>query len=101
MSNKELYEEIGERARARRENSIPKHYLLPDEVLARLPKNVTSIARTSKHFTYDEIEIIESQAEDILLKIRERIWTSLEVTGAFCKAAAVAQQLVRRQSIAA
>jgi len=88
------YKDIGAIARARRDNAIPSVYLLPDETVSKLSQNVTTVPRTSKHFTYEEIEIIESEAEDILLKIREKIWTSLEVVEAFCKAAAVAHQLV-------
>ena|SRR2546421_2664897 len=53
-----------------------------------------SYSLRSGYYTTDEVEIIESQAEDILQKIRDRIWTSLEVTQAFCKAAALAQELV-------
>lgn len=90
----ESYKEIGAIARDRRDKTIPSAYLLPDEAVSKLSQNVTTVARTSKHFSHEEIEIIESEAEDILLKIREKIWTSLEVVEAFCKAAAVAQQLV-------
>lgn len=88
------YKEIAEIALKRREAAIPPEYLLPREKLDRLPKDLTTVPRDSGHFTHDEIEIIESEAEDILQKIKEKIWTSLEVTKAFCKAAAVAQQLV-------
>lgn len=88
------YKEIRQIARDRRESAIPSGYLLPDETVSKLSQNVTTVPRTSKHFALEEIEIIESEAEDILLKIKEKIWTSLEVVEAFCKAAAVAQQLV-------
>lgn len=78
----------------RREAAIPKEYLLPDSVLKDLPQNLTTIPRSSGHFTPEELEIIESSAEDILFKIRDKAWTSLLVTKAFCKASIVAQQLV-------
>jgi len=90
------YNEIGAIARKRRDASIPSSYLLPKEIVAKLPQNLTTVPKTSKHFSHEQIEIIESQAEDILLKIKEKIWSSLEVTEAFCKAAAVAQQLVQQ-----
>jgi amidase len=88
------YKRIAEIALKRREAAIPDEYLLPKAALINLPQNLTTIPRTSGHFTTAELEIIESNAEDILLKIKERKWTSLEVTKAFCKAAIVAQQLV-------
>ncbi len=89
------YKEISRVARERRDKAIPSTYLLPEDILSKLPKDLTAIPKSSKHFSHEEIEIIESEAEDILLKIKEKIWTALEVTEAFCKAAAVAQQLVR------
>ena len=89
------YKEIAEIALKRREAAIPKEYLLPEAALTGPPQNLTTVPRSSRHFTTAELEIIESNAEDILLKIKERKWTSLEVTKAFCKSAVVAQQLVR------
>lgn len=88
------YKEIAEIALRRREAAIPKEYLLPENVLAKLPQNLTTVPRDSRHFTSQELEITESNAEDILLKIKSKAWTSLEVTKAFSKAAIVAQQLV-------
>ena len=92
------YKEIGAIARERRDKSIPSAYSLPVETVSKLSRNITTVPKTSKLFTHEEIEIIESEAEDILLKIKEKIWTSLEVAEAFCKAAAAAQQLVLQPS---
>ena len=88
------YKEVAAIALKRREAAIPKEYLLPEESLVNLPRDLTTVPKSSKHFKSEELEIIETNAEDILLKIKEKIWTSLEVTKAFCKAAIVAQQLV-------
>ncbi len=88
------YKEIAAIALKRREEAIPKDLLLPESALSYVPQNLTTVPRSSGHFSAQELAIIESDAEDILLKIRERTWTSLEVTKAFCKAAVVAQQLV-------
>jgi amidase len=88
------YKEIAEIALKRREAAIPKEYLLPEAALTNLPRNLTTVPKTSGHFTTAELEIIETNAEDILLNIRDKKWTSLEVTKAFCKSAVVAQQLV-------
>jgi amidase len=90
------HKEIAEIAQGRRAAALPKEYLLPEEHLANLPRDVTGIPRSSKHFTPEELEIIETSAEDILQKIREKSWTSVEVTKAFSKAAVVAHQLVCR-----
>jgi amidase len=88
------YKDIAERALKRREAAIPNEYLLPQEALSNLPRNLTTVPKTSGHFTAEELEIIESNAEDILLKIKSKTWTSLEVARAFSKAAIVAQQVV-------
>ena len=88
------YKEIAAIALKRREAAIPKEYLLPEESLRDLPRDLTTVPKTSKHFTTEELDIIETNAEDILLKIKEKVWTSVEVTKAFSKAAIVAQQLV-------
>lgn len=61
---------------------------------ANLPNDLTTFSLQAGLYTIDEIEILQSEAEDILQKIRHRIWTAVEVTEAFMKAAAVAQRLV-------
>lgn len=88
------YKESSAIALARREAALPKEYLLPSEALTNLPLNLTTIPRSSGHFTPSELEIIESEADVILPNIKSKKWSSLEVTEAFCKAAVVAQQLV-------
>jgi len=88
------YKDIADIALKRREAAIPKEYLLPQEALSDLPRDLTTVPKTSGHFTAKELEIIERNAEDILLEIKSKTWTSLEVTRAFSKAAIVAQQLV-------
>ena len=91
------YKEIAAQARKRRDEALPTKYKLSQSSLQELPLNVTSIPR--KHLTAIEIEIVESQAEDILSKIKEKTWTALEVTEAFCKAATIAHQLVKLSSL--
>lgn len=94
MTTSADYKSIAADAQKRRNESLPQSYLLPPYHLKDLPRNVTAVATNARHFTTEELEIINSQAEDILIKVRERIWTAREVTEAFCKAATVAQQLV-------
>lgn len=88
------YREVAAIALKRREDAIPKEYLLSEQVLNNLPRNLTTVPTSSKHFTPKELEIMHTNAEDILQKIRESLWTSEEVTKTFCKAAVTAQQLV-------
>ncbi|KAG9243536.1 acetamidase-like protein [Calycina marina] len=67
---------------------------LPADITSRLPQNLTTVPRTSGHFTphQQELEIIDSDAADIHANIRNKTWSSVQVK-AFCKAATVAQQL--------
>jgi amidase len=89
------YKTIAAEAQKRREAALSSWYPdLPEFKESDLPNNLTEWATTSKFYTTDEIEIIESEAEDILQKIRDKVWTSVEVTKAFCKATALAQKLV-------
>ena len=89
------YKEISAIARKRRDAVLSSFYTTQSLEESRLPNNLTEYSLKAGYYTTDEIEIIESEAEDILQKIRDRIWTSLEVIQAFCKAAALAQRLVR------
>ena len=89
------YKDISAIARKRRDAVLSSFHAVPRVDESNLPNDLTSYSLRSGYYTTDEVEIIESEAEDILQKIRDRIWTSLEVTKAFCKAAALAQELVR------
>lgn len=88
------YKDISAIARKRRDAVLASFYPVQSVDESTLPNNLTAYSLKSGYYTTDEIEIIESEAEDILQKIREKIWTSVEVTKAFCKAAALAQSLV-------
>lgn len=81
-------------AKARREAALARVHVFPAELTHKPAKDVTNLPRSSGVFTPDELEIISSETTDILLKIRQRIWTSVAVTQAFIKSASLAQQLV-------
>lgn len=66
------------------------HGSLPNEDVL----NVTTFPHSSGMFTDKEILITAAGAVDIVDKISKGIWRAEEVTRAFCKAAAVAHQLV-------
>jgi amidase len=87
------YKEVSAIARKRRAANISAYYEVPHVDEADLPKNLTEYALKSGYYTPHELQIIQSNAEDILKKIAGRTWTSLEVAKAFCKASAYAQEL--------
>ena len=88
------YRDIAAIARNRRDTNIAAYYQMKPVDESRLPNNLTKYSLESGLYTTDELEIIQCEVEDILEKIRDRVWTSLEVAKAFCKAAVVAQSLV-------
>lgn len=89
------YKEVSAIARRRRDAVLSSFYgdipsVPPD---SDLPQRLNEYPRTSGFFTQAELNIIDSEATEILKNIKERRWTSLEVAKAFCKSAAVAQKL--------
>ena len=90
------YKDISAIARKRRDAVLSSFFTIPKVEESKLPNDLTWYSSRSGYYTTDEIEIIESEAEYILQQIRDGMWTSLEVTKAFCKAAALAQELVCR-----
>ncbi|OQV06866.1 hypothetical protein CLAIMM_11381 isoform 2 [Cladophialophora immunda] len=87
------YKEASAIARKRRAANIAAFYKTPGWNEADLPKNLTEYALKSDYYTDDERQIIQSEADVILEKIKTKEWTALEVTKAFCKASALAQEL--------
>jgi amidase len=71
------------------EYRIPQQLFPPDDQL-----DVTTFPKESGWFERKELEITDSSATQVLKKIASKSWTSEEVTRAFCKRAAAAQQLV-------
>ncbi|KAJ0329695.1 hypothetical protein COL922a_012791 [Colletotrichum nupharicola] len=98
------WEVIASRHREKQQASIPQEWVLSDQKLQELrgagtPKegqlNALDVARKSGLFTNSELEITESySAKELLGKIHAGKLTSEEVTVAFCKRAALAQQLI-------
>ena len=88
------YEQASAIARKRRAASIAAFYTTPQWPEAELPANLTDFSLKSGYYTADELAIVQSEADVILDKIKTKKWTSLEVAKAFCKASALAQELV-------
>jgi amidase len=75
--------------------TIPTEWLIPKEILpAESVLDVTNFRKTSGLLTDKEIQITDAGAVDIVDKISKRLWSAEEVAVAFCKAAAIAHQLV-------
>lgn len=86
---------VAQLVKERIENAIPAHYYMdPALIPQNLDDSVIDLPRKSGVLTAREIEITELTATLLLPKIWGRIYTSVEVTQAFCKRAAIAHQLV-------
>lgn len=87
-----------ERKRAEAAAKIPMEWRLPDEILDTISQNSTrsviDVPRKCGLLTKQEISITEdSDATDLLELLASGALTSVAVTTAFCKRAAIAQQL--------
>ncbi|KAL3467841.1 amidase signature domain-containing protein [Aspergillus heterothallicus] len=88
------WEQIARDKRASRDNVIPQEWQLqpgqvPDEQL-----NVLGVPAECGILTTREFEITETDADILVQKLLSREYSSHEVTLAFCKRSAIAQQLV-------
>lgn len=79
-------------------NKVPKEWLLSNDFVQSLAStrvNELDVPAQSNILSKREIELTQQySAQTLLEKIRNRTFTSLEVTTAFCKRACIAQQLV-------
>ncbi|KAJ4292734.1 hypothetical protein N0V90_009397 [Kalmusia sp. IMI 367209] len=88
------WEKIAAKKRATLAEQIPLEYRIPRQLLPFDDQlDVTTFPKDSGWFDKKELEITESSATQILKKIASKAWSSEEVTRAFCKRAAAAQQL--------
>lgn len=89
------WEQISAAKRKALAEQIPPEYRIPDNLLPPSSQlDVTGFPKQSGWFTQRELEITDSASSHILQKIASQTWTAEEVTRAFCKRAAAAQQLV-------
>lgn len=82
-------------AQAELKSKIPKDWLLSEALLSFKPRNVVSVFRSCGLLTQRELDITD--VEDcvaLLEQLHSREWSALEVTLAYCKRAAIAQQLI-------
>jgi len=86
------WEKISEDKKARIAASIPPEWRLKS---APTEDSVMGYPQKSGIMTTEELAITESSATDLVAKLAEGELTSVAVTTAFCKRAALATQLVR------
>jgi amidase len=95
MTSEAKWEKVAAGKRAVLAESIPSEYRIPqDKIPPESQLDVTTWPKESGWFTTKELEITESTASHILKKIASKAWSAEDVTVAFCKRAAAAQQLV-------
>jgi len=91
----EQWEQIAARKRAALAEQITSEYRIPSLLVPPSDQlDVTTFPKESGWFSEKELDITDSTVTHILQKIASRSWSSEEVTRAFCKRAAAAQQLV-------
>ncbi|EQL34858.1 amidase [Blastomyces gilchristii SLH14081] len=89
----QTYKEISVIARKRRDDLLAAFFPIPDIVEETLPQDLRSYPKTSGLLSPEELDIIDTDSETLLQKIRDRKLTSVDVTKAFCKATVIAQKL--------
>lgn len=81
--------------RAAQHALIPFEWRLPDSVLSNPPLSSIDTIRTSGILSSDELAWTETpDIQDLVSLVASRRVTSLQLTTAFCKRAAIAQQLI-------
>ncbi|CAN9340593.1 unnamed protein product [Alternaria alternata] len=94
MTSEANWEKVAAGKRAALAESIPTEYRIPqDKIPPESQLDVTTWPKESGWFTANELEITESSAIHILDQIASKTWSAEDVTIAFCKRAAAAQQL--------
>lgn len=90
-TNPKLWDAVAAEKRAERDARIPQSWLIsfPDDVL-----DVTGVPRECGVLTPEEIIITETEAPKLVQQMIAKELTSEAVVTAFCKRAAIAQQLV-------
>jgi amidase len=95
IKEKEAWQTIASRKQAERDSKIPSEWKIPKNLMPSPETDfVQDFPTTSGFFTENELLITQSTATEVVQKIANSEWTSVEVVKALCKRAAVAQQLI-------
>lgn len=82
--------------RAAQQALIPTEWLLPESILSDPPLSSLDAIRSSGILSSDELAWTDkTDIQDLVSAIKSRHVTSLQLTTAFCKRAAIAQQLTK------
>ncbi len=98
------WEHLANKKVAERDSKIPPEWRLPTHILDKInpksPLNVLDVPEKCGLLSHRELEITgKYDAVALLEKMSRKELTSFEVTLAFCKRAAIAQQVVRRDGV--
>lgn len=94
----EDYRILAAQKQLQRSNKIPKDWQIPSDIL-RDATNLLEVPVTCGILSDIECEITSDyDATAVLEKLKSGTWSAEQVTLAFCKRAAIAQQLVRYPS---
>jgi amidase len=88
------WEEIARAKRVSRDNAIPSDWQLRPGQIPEDQLNVLGVPAECGILTARELKITEIDADVLVQKLLSRDYSSHEVTLAFCRRAAIAQQLV-------
>lgn len=86
------WQTVAARRKADINSAIPPGYVVSPTLLQG--RSFTTLPETSGILTARELSIVSSTAIQLLKSIHDRALTSVEVTTAFCKSAAIAHQVV-------
>jgi hypothetical protein len=89
---KPSWQSVAARRKHEINSTIPTEWLVPLYLLES--KSSVDLVKRCGLLTEREVTIVYHTAVDLLQKLRERKYTAVEVTTAFCKAAAIAHQAV-------
>ncbi|OOQ84519.1 acetamidase [Penicillium brasilianum] len=90
-----VWENIVKAKRDSLEKAIPTEWILPSSILPPLEQaDVSTFIAESGWFSDAEKEILSSSVTDLLPRLASRQVSAVEVTKAYCKSAAAAQQLI-------
>ena len=95
--SKPSWQATADARRSKINSAIPVSHRIPPACLEHLtdPKNVIDVPGCCGVLTQREVEITTiSSATKLLKDIKDRVYTAVEVTTAFCKRASIAHQLV-------
>lgn len=88
------YQDVAEQKQGHRDAKLAPWSLAPSKLPAGDVLDISDFPERSGHLSARELEITSTPARAIVANISQGTWTSVEATTAFCRRAALAQQLV-------